>query len=1068
MRLNRTLFLGFLMASWLLAQAPTGEITGFVLDPTGAAAPDTEVVALHELTGQRFAARANAAGEFLVRGLPSGVYSISAEKEGFKRFTRQGVAVSALRIVRVDVPLEIGAITQSVVITGEAPLVDTRTATVGTLVDDRRIVDLPLNGRNILSFASLIPGVTRSAVTGGADVSFSQQRINVNGSRAYSTNAQLDGASMFYAHRGQTMNMPPPDSVQEIKVISSGVTAEYGRGMAVISAVTKSGTNQMHGSAWNYFRNDKLDARRFFDRSKAKLRYNQFGATIGGPILKNRLFYFGSFQGVRARREASATSAFPPTAAERRGDFSASNPAPNDPSTGQPFAGRQIPVSRFDPVAVKLLDKYPLPNSPDGRLSALSATPTTTDNLLGKFDFTATDKDRVSFRYYFDYARGLDAFPVVVSPGSNIPDYSPSPTSTDINSFAVNYSRTWTPSLLAMTRVSYTQFVYDEGNIVRQTLADLGAANFIDAGAPTPPRLPQIVVNGRFSASPGKDRQRRGPNYDIAQDLAWLRGAHELKWGFQFQRHGYETYNNSASSGRFVFDGTFSRNNMADYLLGRIVSFTQNSLIEQGGNYQIPAAYFQDNWKVARRLTLNLGLRWEGYSPWSEKRGQIANLAPGVRSGAFPTAPLGMVFETDPEFRYHADHFNLGPRIGFAWDVTGDGRTSVRGGYAVSYDGLTSEFLLGGNQPFSLSVDIRNAGALSNPYANTRNPYPYKVDPKNAVFDIPASINGHLSGPFRAGYVQNASFTVQRQLARDWTAQIGYVGNYGRKLPLQNQFNPAVYIPGNDTQGRPRSTTQNTDSRRPLAPTYRGFMASSFDSNSSYNALQTLVTKRLSRGFTVVAHYTWAKAIDDACQQETLDQCRQQDPFNRLGSRGLGEFDIRHVAVFSYLWEIPFAKSAHPALRHLLANWQIAGINSFQTGTPVTIQTGSDVSLTGVGYDRPDVVGNPILSQDRSKDEKLGRWFDATAFRRNAAGQYGNAGRSIIPGPGSWTWDVSLQKTFHLTERHRLEFRTDLFNALNHFNLGNPQVTFGTPASFGRITGGGGARILQFVLRYEF
>ena len=522
------ILLAVLFALALLAQAPTGEITGFVLDPSGAAVPDTEVVVLNDQTGQRHTARSNAAGEFLVRALPPGVYSITAEREGFKRFTRQGVSVSALRIVRVDVRLEVGVISQSVVITAEASLVDTRTATVGTLVDDKRIVDLPLNGRNILSFASLIPGVTRSAVTGGADVSFSQQRININGSRAYSTNTQLDGGSMFYAHRGQTMNMPPPDSVQEIKVISSAVTAEYGRGMAVISAVTKSGTNEMHGSAWNYFRNDKLDARRFFDRSKAKLRYNQFGATVGGPILKNRLFYFGSFQGVRARREASATSAFPTTAAERRGDFSASNPAPNDPSTGQPFQNRQIPVTRFDPVAVKLLEKIPLPNSPDGRLSALWPTPTTADNVLGKFDFTATDRDRLSFRYYFDFARGLDAFPVVVSPGSNIPGFSPSPTSTDINGFIVNYTRTWTPSLLTISRVSYTQFVYDESNYIRQTLADLGAANFIDAGAPTPARLPQIVVNGRFSASPGKDRQRRGPTYDIAQDFAWLRGAHEI------------------------------------------------------------------------------------------------------------------------------------------------------------------------------------------------------------------------------------------------------------------------------------------------------------------------------------------------------------------------------------------------------------------------------------------------------------------------------------------------------------------------------------------------------------
>src|SRR5262249_44155865 len=252
---------------------------------------------------------------------------------------------------------------------------------------------------------------------------------------------------------------------------------------------------------------------------------------------------------------------------------------------------------------------------------------------------------------------------------------------------------------------------------------------------------------------------------------------------------------------------------------------------------------------------------------------------------------------TDPEYIYGTDAVNIGPRVGFAWDVFGDGKTSVRGGYAVSYDGIHSEFLLSNNQPYSLSVDIRNAGPLSNPYALEKNPFPYKVDPASAVYPLPASIGGHLVSPFEAAYIQNLSFTIQRQISPSWLAQVGYVGNYGRKLPLQNQFNPAIYVPGTDAQGRALSTSANIDARRRLAPLYRGFSGSSWDSNSSYNGLQTQVNKRMSKGFTVIAHYTWSRSIDDACQQETLDQCRQQDPFNRLGSRGLGEFDRRHVAV---------------------------------------------------------------------------------------------------------------------------------------------------------------------------
>lgn len=837
------------------AQTPTGEILGTVRDVSGLVIPDAQIVITNDLAGQRVEVRSNATGDYLAPALVPGPYTIAVEKEGFKKAVRQGVAVSSFQNVRLDVTLEVGAVTQSVIVAGEAPLVDTRSSTVGTLVDDKRIVDLPLNGRNIISFSSLIPGVTRTSITSANDVSFSQQRVNINGNRAYSTNIQLDGGSMFYAHRGQSLNMPPPDAVQEIKVVSAGVTAEYGRGTAVLSAVTKSGTNEIHGSLWNYFRNDAIDARRSSDLSKAKLRYNQFGGTVGGPIIQNRFFYFGSYQGIRTRQDQSSSSAFPPTEAERRGDFSASNPAPIDPTNNQPFPRRIIPASRLDPVAVKLLEKIPPPNDSSGRLSGLTPTPTSGDNAVGKFDFAVTEKDRLSFRHYLDFVRGVMAFPVVVSPGSNIPGYSPSPSSTDIQALTLNHLRTWTPSILMTTRGSFTRFTYDEAGGVRQTLADLGAQNFIDAGAPSPPRLPQIVVNGRFSASPGKDRQRIGSTYDFAQDWALVRGRHEFKWGASVLRTGYSSSNNSASSGRFVFDGTFTRNNMADYMLGRTVSFTQNSFTLQGGKYYIPAFYAQDNFKLSRRLTINLGLRWEIYTPWREDDGQMAMYLPGLRSKTFPTAPPGMIYQTDPEYGYSTDAVNLGPRIGFAWDVFGDGKTSVRGGYAVSYDGLHSEYLLGGNQPFSLSVEIRNAGPLSNPYAITRNPFPYTVDPANAIFDLPAAITGHLVSPFEAAYVQNVSFTIQRQLSANWMAQVGYIGNYGRKLPLQNEFNPALYVPGKDASGNDLSTTRNTDARRRLAPTYRGFMGSSFDSNSSYNALQTMVTKRLSSGFTLVAHF---------------------------------------------------------------------------------------------------------------------------------------------------------------------------------------------------------------------
>ncbi len=1060
-----------LLAASAPAQAPTGQIFGSVRDPGGLAVPAIRVAVLNELTGQRSEAVTNQEGDYIAAALPPGRYTITAEKEGFKTFVRQGVTVTAFQNVRVDASLEVGAVTQNVVVSGDAPLVDTRTSTLGALVDERRIVGLPLNGRNVVSLMALIPGVTRTAISN--DVSYNQQRVNVNGSRSYATNMQLDGGSMYYAHRGQGLNMPPPDAVEEIKMIGAGVTAEYGRGTAVMSVVTKSGTNKLHGTLWEYLRNDKLDARGFFDAGKAKLRYNQFGGTLSGPIARNRLFYFVSYQGRRIPQQVSANSAFPPTEAERSGNFSASNPAPVDPLNGQPFPNRTIPQSRMDPVALKVLGMVPLPNEPStGRLSALEPAPLRADNVVGKFDFHRTDRDRISFRYYFDYQRGVDPFPNVTSPGSNIPGYSQSGNSDDIKTLTANHMHTWSPNLISTARGSFSRFIYDELNSVRTTMADLGARNFVNGGGP--PHLPQLIITGRFVVSPSKDNQRNGTGYDFAHDWSWFRGRHELKWGVQAQQNGHSRWDNSAAGGRFIFDGTVTKNVMADFLLGRSVNFSQNSVSEFGGRYWIPAFYGQDNFKASRRLTLNLGLRWEVYTPWREDKGQMTMYIPGVRSKTFPTAPLGTVYQSDPEYDYGTDWINLGPRIGFAWDPLGDGKMSVRGGYAVSYDASTSSYYLSGNQPFWLNVLVSNPGPLSDPYANTRNPFPYKVDPRNAVFELPSTMGrglsegGHVNGDIQAAYTQNLSITVERQIAANWMIKTGYIGNLGRKLPNKYEFNPAVYIPGKDASGNDRSTTKNTDARRRFAPLYTAFAANSADANSSYHSLQTVLTKRLGNGLTIVAHHTWSKAIDDSCTSESTDGCQQQDPFNRRGSRGLGDQNRTHVAAISYVYELPFLRNGRGFLKQMFAGWQVAGINTFQSGAPVNILTGSDASLTGVGRDRPDVVGDPKLPGGRPRNEQIARWFNTSAFRRNSPGQYGNAARNIVIGPGAYNWDLSLQKRFALTgERHGLEFRSEFFNFLNHANLGQPQATLSSSA-FGRITSASAARVVQFALRYAF
>ncbi len=1056
-RVSAFLGIWLITAASLVAQIPVGQLFGVVRDSSGAVVPSATVTVVEEGTGQRYTTSTTSTGDFLLRSLAPGQYTVSAELEGFKRTVHRGVAVAALQNVRVDFVLEVGPAAIAVDVTADAPLVDTRSGTVGTLVDDKRITDLPVSGRNMVNFIDLAPGVGNISTANEGKSNYNQQRVNINGNRVQSTNTQLDGAAMYYAHRGQGILMPPPDAIQEVRVISSGMTAEYGRGTVVMSAVTKSGTNGLHGSLFNYLRNDALDARGFFTPAKSKLRQNQFGGTVGGPILKDRLFFFGSYEGTRIRQDAPNTSFFPPTQAERDGDFSASNPAPVDPTTNKPFPNRQIPVSRFDPVAVKLVARMPLPNLPNGQLAAAMSQPATSDNVVAKFDFAATQGNRLSFRYYLDYGRSLNPYP-----NNGLPGYAgASPTTQDPKSFTLNYVRAWSPSIVSVMHGSFTKFIYNELNAVHIGLADLGATNFVDGCSTCQPRLPFLLLSGRFEADAARDQQRAGPSYDFGQDWSWQRGKHEVKWGAQVQRILFNRDANSYSSGRFTFDGKITKNQVADLLLGRSRKFTQNTNSVQSGLYYIPAFYLQDSWKVAPRLTLNLGLRWEIYTPWRDDQGQMATYIAGVQSVTFPKAPLGMVYQTDPQFNYGTDYVNIGPRIGFAWDVFGNGKTAIRGGFATSYDGIQGEVGLAGNQPFSLSTTNSNPGPLSNPYANVPNPYPWTLDPANATFTLPASPANYYPNGLQAMYNYNANLTVERQLTPSWSIQSSYVGNFGRKLINGTEANPAVYGPG--------AASENTDTRRRLAPLYTAFGQFTSDGTSSYNAWQTMVTKRLSRGLNVLAHYTWSKALD-TCTTEVTSSCGQQDPNNRNGSRGLGDNDHAHAAVVSYVYLVPFPKSALPVLRQAFGGWQLAGIHKIQSGAPFTVLTDSDVSLTDVGYDRPNVIHAAALPGGRSKAQKLDQWFDPGAFDDAQLGHYGNAGRNILRAPGLLTWDLSLQKEFPLSgERRRLQFRTDFFNVMNHANFDAPNASLASPDTMGVISSTKtGGRIIQLALHLDF
>jgi outer membrane receptor protein involved in Fe transport len=1037
----------------LNSQTISAQIQGNVTDEQGAVVPLATVAAVNEKTGQTYRVQSNSTGNYSLTGLLPGEYRVMVEATGFKQAIVPAIVLTSGQSARADVTLLVGSVSEQITVTDRVAAVDTTTNSLESTVETRKIVDLPIGNRNVLNLAILSAAVTSVSTTN--DPSFGQQTISINGARSYSTNIQLDGASMYYGHRGQGLIQPPPDAVQELRIVTSGVTAEYGRGTGSIIAVTKSGTNDFHGSLWNFLRNDALNARTFFAATVPKLRYNQFGGTLGGPIRRNKTFFFASYQGLEQRADEVASSAFPPNERERQGDLSQTpGNRPVDPLTNQPFPGAQIPVSRFDPVAVKLLERIPLPNRPDGSYVTQRSVPTSSKSILARLDHDFSPNDRTSFRYFID-----DPSSTSYLSGGNIDTYSPSADTNRTQVFTLSHLHVFSPSLLGSFRFSHTRFLYSTANDDRTTLADLGA-KFITGGGPG--GLPFITVPGRVNAYSVREGIRFSPLFEGGGDFTWQLGRHEVKFGGFSQRVRFNIKNQGRANGDFSFSGDFTRNPLSDFLLGQPVELWQEAFRDNDASYLQAGFFVQDRWRATRKLTLTLGLRYEGYSPWRAVDGQLGALVPGHQSVTFPTAPPGLLYQDDPDFPLQADLNNFGPRIGFAWDVFGNGRTSIRGGYGVSFDPLIGQVATQNVPPFNSDLRTRNVGPLSDPQRFVEVPFGQPLDRENPVFPAAITLTNSFNGELRTPYLQNLNFTLEQAIAGGFVVQTSYVGTLGRKIAINSQQNPAIYIPG-------RSTSANTDSRRIYAPTYTSIASYSTDGISSYHGLQIGVNKRFGQGYTFGLSYAWAKAIDEASTSNVADNWRPQDPYNRRGSRGLSDFDVRNRLVMNGVWQMSFFNGTSGWARTAFGGWQLSGILLLSDGTPFTVTSGRDNSLRGVNLDRPNLLGNPSLSGDRSRADKLRQYFDTSMFVQNGVGEFGNAGRNILIGPGTVRLDTSLSKRFRAFGESRfLEFRWDVLSALNTPNFGNPGANLNAAANFGRITSASGNRTMQLALRFEF
>jgi hypothetical protein len=1043
------------MSMPLLAQ--TASIAGTVRDPSGAVLPGVSVAAAHSGTGLVRRLVTDASGFYNLTLLPVGTYDVSVEAPGFRPYLRRGFAVNVQQEATLDVVLEVGDVKEAISVIAEAPLLNTRSSELTALIDPVRMTELPLNGRNPLELAGLLPGVQGVVAPEFALDTNAGPRISVGGSRPNHNAMLFDGAVNSYHFRNVAAMYPSPDSLREFQVITNLFSAEFGSsGGGVLNAITRSGTNAFHGSLYEFLRNDNLNARNAFLPRKTNLIQNQFGATGGGRIIRNHLFYFAALEFLRVRPEAAAATAFPPTAAERAGDFSALPRPITDPVTRQPFPGNRIPVSRFDPVATAILNQYlPLPNQPDGRFISQSASPTNVHQFTLKLDYQASNKHTFSNRFFTSQTRQQSPLG-----GSNLPGYSPGEQAIEV---PLNNVSTWTmiPSATMVNELRFSLFYSDNPivNFNRQQLAELGAAFPHIPGHPSMPSWFNVV--GRFQLQAQLEQTRREEHHELHNNLTWQRGTHSMKMGGRWFRAFSRFDGYFQKDGNFTFDRSITGDSLADFLLGKpaslaIVSpaFSRYTLGNQFG------LYFQDDWRLSPQLTVNLGMRYEVQLPWTEERGQWSRLYrnSGYRSQRYPNAPVDMAFYGDPGVpngMVSTDWIGFQPRIGFAYSPTALRKTVIRGGAGVFGELSNADIIQNTGQPFQFNRTIFAIGQLSDPLREL-GPLPLLPDLQNPTFNPPFGMF-YPTADFRNGNVYHYNLVIQREVGTNLSVEAAYVGKQSRKLTRTSEVNPAIFVPGN-------STLANIESRRIYRPgLYSGITESSSSANASYNAFQLQVMQRLARGFSVQAAYTFSKSIDDS--SSLVIGGPLPNPFDWSSQRGLSDFDSTHNANTSFVIELPKLGTRFLS-KALLHNWQLSGIVSARSGNPFTIVSGRDIALSGTPNQTPNVVGD-AKREHSGKADAVDQWFNPAAFALPAAGQFGNSARNNVRGPGFWNVTTGVFRTFPIREQFRLQFRSEFFNVLNHTNLSNP-INNMNNAAFGRILSAAAPRVIQFALKLNY
>jgi hypothetical protein len=1086
------------IATSVLLGQDTATIVGTVTDPTGAAVADAQVLLVNLATQFSRSAQTSSTGQYVAPSIPTGSYQITVTKQGFQKLVRSGVELTAASTLNVDLQLKVGNVAETLSVTSTAPLLQSQSAEVSALIDTKQIVALPLVSRDFTDLVLLVPGAHLGAATnlaeGGSAYSMrAGANYSVNGAVAAGNSYLIDGIYNRNLWLNTLVMVPIVDAIQEYRVLTSNYSAEFGEAAGAVTEVnTKSGSNKIHGSVWEFLRNDKLNANNFFNNlnkvARPGFHRNEFGATVGGPILKNKTFFFGDYQGIRLSTPQASTSTVPTLAQQQMvetGNFSGLgttiyNPYSTTASaagvvTRTPFPGNQIPANLLDPAAVKLAKLLPVPTSGGTTANYIynGTLSQQTDQFDVRVDQNLGSSDRLFVRYGYDNSTQVTPGIIPAPANSGIPigpylSTNAAGTTTPLlnQSATIGYTRTLSPTMVSESHFGlvrwHAQITPLDAPYATATALGIPGINLsAQSGG-----IPAFTVSGFTEIGDNSTYPEDSAitTFQADSSLTKIWGSHTFKTGFVFLRHRFNGFSAFPTRGTFDFNGQFTRQigssssqtALADLALGAPDSITRNILTSEFGMRIFSVApYLQDSWRVTDRLTAELGLRWEVDAPPNDVHNHWSNL--NVQTGQLVVAGQNGYGSRLRNF----DLNTFAPRVGLAYALTSDKKTIIRTGFGISYVDMDA----GGAQLYKnlpyyfsqvVSTDINGMPAVT---LSQGLPTPVQPSLSNQTALSSGSPNA-WDFNLRETEILQWSAGIQRQLRSDLILDVTYVGTRGERI-LVNSVNLNQSVPGAGAQG-PRRPYNNINPNL-VTVAYRTDAG-----DSKYESLQVRLDKRFSQGFNFGLSYTYASYLSDAGNPNGGGNADVQNYMCIACNWGPVPDDYKHVLSFNHVLESPFGAGrkyvTHGIGGQILGGWNLSGIWTARSGGRLTPTYSTSVSnSSGGGTQRP----NRVASGNLASGQGIYHWFDPTAFVAPAQYTFGNSGTGILLGPSAFNVDMSLTRNFKLTERFGLNFRAEAFNTLNHTNFGNPNVSIGT-ASAGIISGAAAARIMQLAVKVSF